>query len=131
MKRLYPSKSKVMCKKPGCGVEVRKDRMPDHLKKIHGDTSGNIEGQQMLSTFFHKYIEEIEETTQFHKNAETAENEVVEVFSELLGSEKRVNAQKRDKSLDTETGVGSVESQEGAKCLALQEFEVREIINIS
>ena len=48
---------KETCKKPGCGIQVRKDRMNDHLKNIHGETVETVHlipGQLNLGSFFRK-----------------------------------------------------------------------------
>lgn len=113
---------KVKCKVPGCTGEIRKDRMPDHLKNKHGMDSDYIEeGQQKISGFF-------AQSADAEQSMKNDQENTHQLFTKQIHQARTTIAETFDESsniLNTKKCTESLQTEEGAKSLDLQDFEVR------
>lgn len=82
MKKVAPSHMQVKCPLTGCQTSVRKDRMKDHLRVIHGETKYVPPTQKLLHGFFTKKKndkEQVRNETYSFGTTQPPENSIAEV----------------------------------------------------
>lgn len=126
MFKQYPSHMKAKCKVPGCTEETRKDRMPDHLKNKHGINPDYIEGQQKIIGFFARSADAEQSMKNDQENIQQPSKKQIHHARTTIAETFDTSS----KASNTEKGTESLQTEEGAKSLDLQDFEVRKTLII-